>query len=98
MCSLSRLNQYFAERPFRLLAVNIGEDQAHVERFFDKLGIAPGFEVLYDPAGEAARTWNIYTIPSTYLIDQQQRLRFGYRGALEWDRADVVELIQELTD
>jgi len=96
--SLSRLNQQFADRPFRLLAVNISETEAHVERFFDKLGISPGFDVLYDPAGEAARAWNIYTIPSTYLVDKQQRLRFGYRGALEWDRADVVELIQELTD
>ena len=96
--SLSRLNQHLADRPFRLLAVNIGETEAHVERFFDKLGIEPGFEVLYDPAGEAARTWNIYTIPSTYLVDKQQRLRFGYRGALAWDRADVIELVRELTD
>jgi thiol-disulfide isomerase/thioredoxin len=96
--SLSRLNQAFADRPFRLLAVNISETEAHVERFFDQLGIEPEFEVLYDPTGAAARTWDIYTIPSTYLVDKQQRLRFGYRGALEWDRADVVELIRELTD
>ena len=96
--SLSRLNRHFEGRPFRLLAVNISEDQAHVEQFFDKLGIQPDFDVLYDSSGEAARAWNIYTIPSTYLVDKQQRLRFGYRGALEWDRPDVIELIQDLTD
>ena len=96
--SLIRLVEHFDGRPFRVLTVNISEDRAHVADFFDTRDIVPNFQVLYDLDGSAARRWRVYAVPSTYLLDAQGRVRYGYRGALKWDRSDVIETVDGLLD
>lgn len=98
IASLVRLTERFEKTPFRVLAVNIGEHQAHVAEFFDRLDIAPNFTVLFDTASEAAKAWQVYAVPSTYLLDKSHRVRYGYRGALKWDKSSVVDTVQELLD
>lgn len=98
IASLMRLIEHFKDRPFRVLAVNISESKAHVTAFFDRLGITPNFRVLFDLDGEAAKTWRVYAVPSTYLLNKQQQIRYGYRGALKWDKPSVVEIVQDLLE
>ena len=93
-----RLVESFDGTPFRVLAVNVGETRAHVEAFFDRVEIRPNFDVLFDPDGETAKTWKVYAVPSTYLVDKEQNIRYGYRGALRWDKSSVVEIVQGLLD
>ena len=98
IASLMRLVESFDGTPFRVLAVNVGETRAHVEAFFDRVEIRPNFDVLFDPDGETAKTWKVYAVPSTYLVDKEQNIRYGYRGALRWDKSSVVEIVQGLLD
>ena len=98
IASLMRLVEHFEGEPFRVLAVNISEDKAHVAGFFDTLDIEPNFQVVYDHDGSAAKRWRVYAVPSTYLLDRQGRVRYGYRGALQWDKESVIETVNGLLE
>lgn len=98
IASLSRLANTFEGRAFRLLAVNVGETPEQVEAFFADLDMDPGFDLLFDRDGEAARAWRVYAVPSSYLVDRHQRVRYGYRGALRWDGPRVIELVDGLLE
>lgn len=98
IASLMRLIDLFKDRSFRVVTINIGESKAHVQAFLEKRGIRPNFDVLFDADGKATRDWKIYAYPSNYLLDKQHKVRYGYRGALEWDSPETVEIVQSLLD
>lgn len=98
IASLVRLVEHFDGTRFRVLTVNVGENRQHVSRFFSDLDVTPNFDVLFDPDGDAAKIWRVHAVPSTYLVDGHGLVRYGYRGALRWDRPDVIETIQALLD
>lgn len=96
--SLMRLIEHLKDKPFRVVAVNIGESKARVEAFFKKLKVTPNFVVLFDPDGKVARDWKIYAYPSNYLLNKQHKVRFGYRGALRWDQPHIVKTVETLIE
>lgn len=96
--SLTRLAARFENRAFRVVTANLSEDTDQVNAFLDELGVRRNFDVLFDRDGSTAKAWRIYAVPSTYLLDRRHQVRMGYRGALNWDRPDVVEAVQALLD
>jgi peroxiredoxin len=52
--------------------------------------------VLLDNNGKIAKDWGVYAYPSNFLIDKKGVIRYGYRGALEWDKQSVVNTINSL--
>lgn len=96
IASIERLVEHFRGRPFRVVAVNIGETREHVGEFFSLRDITPNFDVLYDDDSAAAKDWHVYAIPTSFLLDPRHRLRYGYRGALKWDNPSVIATIEEL--
>ena len=92
--SLTRLVQRLQGKPFRVLAVNIGEQPEAIRRFLARIPV--NFDVLLDSDSRAVRDWKVYAYPSNYIIDRQGRLHFGYRGALAWDAPNIVETIESL--
>ena len=94
MPSLDRLQKRLGKRPFVLLAVDVGEDEARVNRFLDSLGLR--FNVLYDRDGAAARAWGSRALPATFVIDAEGRMRYRLIGATEWDRGDAYDAIVSL--
>ncbi|MCB1774332.1 MAG: redoxin domain-containing protein [Gammaproteobacteria bacterium] len=94
--SLMRLVEHFEDTDFEVLAVNISESPEAVAAFFDWRDITPNFKTVYDLDGTAARQWKVYAVPSTYLLDREHAVRFGYRGALRWDQPSVIETVESL--
>jgi thiol-disulfide isomerase/thioredoxin len=94
--SLMRLVDHFQGTDFEVLAVNISEQPEAVAAFFRQRDIRPNFDVVYDLDGEAARQWKVYAVPSTYLLDREHAVRFGYRGALSWDQPSVIRTVEGL--
>ncbi|HFD81370.1 MAG TPA: TlpA family protein disulfide reductase [Gammaproteobacteria bacterium] len=94
MPSIQRLSERLRGRPFRVLAVDVGEGRATVWRFVRLLGLE--FPVLLDEEGERARAWGVKVYPGSFLIDTSGRIRWRARGALEWDQAEVVRRVEEL--
>jgi peroxiredoxin len=83
-------------KDFVLLTVDIQESPDRIEEFFVELELEPDFPVLMDTDGQVSRDWKVYAYPSNYLLDTSGKIRYGYRGALEWDSEEVVEVIESL--
>jgi thiol-disulfide isomerase/thioredoxin len=94
MPSMQRLVEAMAGRPFRILAVNTEETKSKVWKFRKLLNI--GFPTLLDSRGEVTRAWEVEVFPTSYLIDAGGHIRYVSYGALEWDDAAVVTVIETL--
>ena len=97
--SLNRLVERLKDKPFKVVAVNIGETPEAIQSFLQQLGktgIKLNFPVLLDEKGKSVRDWKVYAYPSNYLLDKSGQIRYAYRGALEWDAPHIVEVIESL--
>jgi hypothetical protein len=83
-------------KPFKVVTVDIGETKEHVTQFLKMLKIEPNFKVLFDTDGQAAKDWKIYAYPSNYILGKNHKVRYAFRGALEWDNADTIGVIERL--
>jgi len=94
MPSMQRLSETMAGRPFQILAVNTEESKSKVWKFRKVLNIS--FPTPLDGSGEVTRAWGVEVFPTSYLIDAGGHIRYVAYGALEWDAADVVRVIETL--
>ena len=94
MASLQRLSERASTRPL-VLAVDVGEVDIRVQRFFEKLPV--NFPVLLDRDKAAAKSWGVDQLPTTFLLDGTLTPRFVIVGDFDWDRADMDGLIAELS-
>ncbi len=90
--SLSRLVTRLNGKAFKVVTVNIGEKEEHIKEFIKDLPV--NFEILLDRESASVRNWNIYAYPSNYLLDKSGKIIYSYRGALEWDSPEIVEVIE----
>ena len=94
MASLQRLSERASVRPL-VLAVDVGEVDIRVQRFFEKLPV--NFPVLLDRDKAAAKSWGVDQLPTTFLLDGTLTPRFVIVSDFDWDRADMDGLIAELS-
>lgn len=94
--SLNRLVKKLEGENFALLTVDIKEPPEKILGFFKEHHIEHNFPVLMDIDGSASKQWKVYAYPSNYLLDKNGKIRYGYRGALEWDKEDIVKTIRSL--
>jgi peroxiredoxin len=94
IASLQRLTERVSARPL-VLAIDVGEVDIRVQRFFEKLPV--NFPVLLDRDKAAAKSWGVDQLPTTFLLDGTLTPRFVIVGDFDWDRADMDKLIAELS-
>ena len=92
--SLNRLRKEFGDQPFEILGVNVAEPPNRLTRFFKRQPI--DFPVLYDRESEAFYAWNVKGLPTSFVIDREGRIRYQVRGAIEWDDAETIGIIESL--
>jgi thiol-disulfide isomerase/thioredoxin len=94
IASLQRLSERASARPL-VLAVDVGEVDIRVKRFFENLPVS--FSVLLDRDKAATKSWGVDQLPTTFLLDATLTPRFVIVGDFDWDRADVDGLIAKLS-
>lgn len=94
MPSMQRLRAKLAGRPFTILAVNMGESDAEVRAFVEKLKV--DFTILMDRDGQALAAWKVFVAPSTFIVDPEGRIRYTLQGGAEWDAPQYVERLTSL--
>ena len=92
--SLHRLAAALDDTDFQIVTVNVGEDRERVQQFLQRVPV--DLPLLMDYDSSASKDWMIYVYPSSYLVDRQGVIRYAYLGALEWDSAEIVEIIRAL--
>lgn len=94
MPSMEELYRKMKGKPFRMLAINVGEPAATVRAFIKRKNY--GFPVFLDPKGAAYRTWKVYVFPTTFLLDRRGRVRYASVGGLDWTDPGVLRAIRTL--
>ena len=94
MPGLQRLAQRLSQRPFALLAVNVGESKSKVFRFRRLTGFRE--TVLLDPEGETFSAWGASVYPTSLLVDKGGRVRYRVVGPLDWDGEEAAGVIDGL--
>ena len=94
MPSMQRVSETMRGRPFRILAINVDVTKATVWKFRKLLDI--DFTTLLDSNAEITMAWKVEVFPSSYVIDSEGRAQYVAYGALEWDDAGVVNVIETL--
>jgi len=92
--SLARMSGRSTARPL-VFAVDVGEVDIRVRRFFEKLPV--DFPVLLDRDKAGAKSWGVDQLPTTFLLDTTLTPRFVVVGDFDWDRADIDGILAVLS-
>ncbi|MDT8368472.1 MAG: TlpA disulfide reductase family protein [Longimicrobiales bacterium] len=105
MPSMQRLRERVEEEDFEIVAVSVdaavrgqsgwgGQIGGDVGGFIDELGLS--FDVLWDPTGEIANTYQTTGLPESFLIGRDGVVYKRLAGATAWDAEAYVEQIRRL--
>jgi thiol-disulfide isomerase/thioredoxin len=94
MPELTKLKQQFAEQPFEIIALNVGEKRYRVRKFVKLVNFS--LPVLLDTSSETFNSWGVKTLPTSFLIDGDGRVRYRIRGNPGWDQKETITAIEKL--
>jgi cytochrome c biogenesis protein CcmG/thiol:disulfide interchange protein DsbE len=92
--SLQRLREALRDRPFEVLAVDVGEGEARIRTFLEKTPV--GFPVLLDRDSIAMKAWNVRGLPSSFVVDADGAIRYSFLGELDWAQEHIVATVRSL--
>ena len=91
-----RLAEMLADRPFVMLAVNVGEEQRKLPGFVKKMD--EHMVILMDTESGAFKHWKGIGLPSTFIIDTTGQIRYEAYGPVNWNAPYVVTMLTDLMD
>lgn len=94
MPSIQRLRDKLVGKPFVVLAVNVDEPDARVRLFLNRTRL--DLPALMDPNKSATRNWGVRTLPATFIVGPDGRIRYRIIGDLDWSSETVVGVISQL--
>ena len=78
MPQLSKLYDKYRSAGFVLLGISVDDDARHASEVAARMGLA--FPVLLDTDKAVSKLYDLATMPTTYLIDRDGRVRYVHRG------------------
>jgi len=94
MPSMNRLRRSLAGRRFEVLAVNLAEPLARIQKYLDSMPL--GFPLLRDRDSAASKAWKARLLPASYLIGRDGRIRYVAYGEIDWTSEPVREKVMQL--
>ena len=93
MPAMQRLQDKLAGK-LVVVAVNYGEGPPRIKDFLGKVPVR--FRVLLDRDTSVATAWKVKVLPTTLVLDPQQKIRFVAVGDVGWDTQAVEEQMRSL--
>ena len=91
-----RLAEMLADKPFVILAVNVGEEKRKLPGFVKKMD--EHMVILMDTDSEAFERWKGIGLPSTFVIDPGGQIRYEAYGAVNLDAPYIVTMLTDLME
>lgn len=92
--SMNRLAESFDADKFEIVSVNFKEKPETIAAFLKKVQV--DFPVLIDLDGLVSSRYEIFSFPSSFIIDAQGNLRYSVNAAIEWDEPNIKEVIDAM--
>ena len=93
---MQRLKEKMNGRDFVILAVDMAEEAADVVAFLARYNIKVDFPILFDTEARVIEQWMISAVPTSFILDKRGTIRYALYGGIEWDRTEVIELLDPL--
>lgn len=94
--TFTALQQDYGDYGFRVVAINVDENIQDAKNFLHKLSV--NYTVLADSTGNTPTSFNLKTMPSSFLIDRDGTVRYIHQGYRAGDddhiRGEIEKLIQ----
>lgn len=84
-----------ADIPFKILAINMAESKAEVEKFVKIVN--PEFTILMNEDGSSIQQWQVFAAPSNFLINKQGEIIYTLFGGVEWNSKEIIKKITQLS-
>ena len=68
----------YATKDFVVVAINLDKRRDLAEKFLREF--APHFTVAFDPAGKSAESYEVATMPSSFLVGRGGQLLYSHAG------------------
>lgn len=94
MPSMQRLAQRWRDKPFAIVAVNMGEEPKTVRAFAAKVKVT--FPIWLDRDGAALKRWKVFAFPTSFVLDRSGKIRYALYGALDWETPETMAKIEAL--
>jgi thiol-disulfide isomerase/thioredoxin len=91
---LIRLAEILEDKPFAMLAVNVGEKRNKLAGFVKKMD--QHMVILMDTESTEFERWKGIGLPSSFVLDPAGKIRYEAYGPVNWDRPDVVDTFTAL--
>lgn len=91
MPSLVKLQEKYKEK-LQVLAVNIREDKATINKFTQAMNI--NFPLLQDIDSKYTKDWKVYVYPSNYIVDNKGSLVYAATGAMDWQDVEIEKILE----
>lgn len=75
---LEEIQKKYSKLGFTILGVNVDKDQAKADKLLKDIPVT--FPVLYDNEGKVSKLFDIDSMPTTVIVDQDGNIRFHHRG------------------
>lgn len=92
--SLNRLNRRYTNQPFELVSVDFRESETELRQFMKKIPV--DFPILLDLDGKSSLQWDVFSFPSSFLVDHTGAVRYSINQAIDWDTPEVYAIIEGL--
>ena len=94
MPGLQQLQAKLADRPFTILAVNVGEKRYDVWKFTKLVDFT--LPTPLDPNRGTFNAWGAEVLPTSFLLDTRGQIRYRVQGDLEWNSDTVISVVERL--
>ncbi len=91
---MEALRAQLQDRPFVILAVNVGEGARATSAFGEKMRL--NFPLLVDRDTKTTRSWGARILPASFVLGPDGRIRYSHFGALDWSDPQVKAAIERL--
>ncbi len=91
---MNELAQSYPAGQLRVLSINFKESPAHVTAFMKQFSVH--FPVLIDRQGDVAAQWGVFAFPSSFLVDDQGRIRYSVNASIDWNTPKIKALIDQI--
>jgi peroxiredoxin len=94
MPSMQKLYDRFKDQGLEMIAVDLQEDKAAVQKFFDKYELT--FTAVIDKTGRIGSQYGARNIPTTYIIDRKGFVLAGTIGGKDWYTPEMIDFFETL--
>jgi len=91
---LDKLRKAYSGKDFEIVAVSTDRSLSTVRKFIK--GHPVSFIVLHDEGIKVSRKYNVFSIPTTFLIDKKGRIVEKFLGEYDWTSPGIRKKIDEL--